>query len=364
MGRNLCSSTLNWSTMVISGASFLNFLLEESGNGREAGIVLQVDNCREAQRLACLFRDKLGAYITQTVSTRMKYPPNFLPLFYVYRNSTSEHEVEEFLQKTDFLPVVVCGGMIPDAFRETAFVFRIELDEIDETIEPFSEIFHEFCDFVVGNIEAVWQSLLEVESSTALTESQIEVEYSGIFRNFIATGMIWKNFFRSKMLEREAAEFFENYLSETKRQIEKIAEFSDGIEIKAIFKMLVWEYAKANENFIFADIEKVDGKVESAINAQSAILYDMEFYFMSEKIFKNIVRPALDTISVTMIKKLLRDEGILACNADNFTVKRMYTNVYGMKKRIRVMKFCKEMLLSEEGLLLEEVFKTLTKTVY
>ena len=52
----------------------------------------------------------------------------------------------------------------------------------------------------------------------------------------------------------------------------------------------------------------------------------------------------------------MKEEGLMSCNSVDFTVKKQFTTVSGITERLRVLRIDKEKLMSEENLLLEDIY--------
>lgn len=361
MERFMQHDSLSWENTVLSGISFCDFLLRETGNSPGCGFIFQVDDPRQAQRFGCLLHEHLGAVDVKTLSSRMCCPPNFRLGYFIYNTLVSEPQVLEYLGRNDFFPILISGGLIPEALKTEAFIFRSDVGSFEEKIEDFSVLLREFKIFYIDHVNELIETLNSVKSSRALTEADIEPELSGAYRGIISVGLLWKNFLRKISTEAETEKFWQFFLKETQERIRKVTEFADGIEIEEMLRKLLWQFLEEHSDISICDIDEVDGQAESAVRQAKAILFDDEFYYFPEPLFKTIIRPLLDSVNLTTVKMLLKNIGILECNKAEYTVKKLYTNVFGAKRRIRVMKFRKDFLYSEEQLSIEDSLSEATE---
>ena len=76
------------------------------------------------------------------------------------------------------------------------------------------------------------------------------------------------------------------------------------------------------------------------------IFYDEEYIFLSDMLFKTIVKPVLHIVPLSRLKQSLKEEGILTTHKDTgtFTVKMPYVDDRGNKKRITMLRFLRRKL--------------------
>ena len=135
-----------------------------------------------------------------------------------------------------------------------------------------------------------------------------------------------------------------------------IPDFASEEDMHEMAAELVWTYVKRYGNVLLADAEQISGRAYKALKENRLIIYDAEYYYFSTTLFSEIFRPLLQTMSVPELKRRMSDEGLLLCNSSDYTVKKQVTTVYGTKERVRVLRMAKEMLLSQDNFLLEDIF--------
>ena len=73
-----------------------------------------------------------------------------------------------------------------------------------------------------------------------------------------------------------------------------------------------------------------------------ALFINEKYIFLSEKMFTAIVKDMLSIFSIDVIKKSLRDEGIIISDSTTFTSKMSYITVFGVNQRMRMIRLDKD----------------------
>ena len=356
--RTVCE--ISWLALVIYGSSFLRVILEDYGLVMEEGLVLVADNESQARRYVSAYCQKTdgNGYRTTGWKRNKKYPENYCCSFLVIQKTTKNEEVETFLSEENFLPIVVAGGVIPEYLLSRQYIFRLREKELKDVLDKrFALQIEAFRSFIIKNIGEVENILEKFDSSIASTEYEGKTEYRGIFDIFAAVGSVYATFLRGTCSEREAVDFFREYLQETNERLQNITEFASGEELQEIFSTLVWSYVSRMKELPVADARELDGEVWKALKEKSAIIFDENFYFFPPELLMRICEPLLETVSEPELKRRLKEDGILSCNSADYTVKKLIINVYGVQARPRFLRVCKEALFSADNLRLEDVFE-------
>lgn len=101
------------------------------------------------------------------------------------------------------------------------------------------------------------------------------------------------------------------------------------------------------EEILFHDVYELPF-IDDAVmaNKDEVIFYDEEYIFLSDKLFKMIVKPILHIVPLSRLKLSLKEEGILTTHKDTgtFTVKMPYVDDRCNKKRITMLRFLRRKL--------------------
>lgn len=359
MDRRNRGSEINWAALTLYGSSFIRVLLKHFGYVLDNGVVLVTDNEMAARRFVseyCLKTKGNGVHI-QKVNQREQSLENFQCGFVIMQKGIKDEKINDFLFAQTFLPVLVVGGMLPESLKAERYIFRLKKEDIEEVMSnEFSIQILEFYNYIVKNVNEVCNIIANLDTSILLTEYVGEIGEKNIYSIFAGIGTIYAAFLRKNYSERKSINFLESYMQETKERLHYMAEFACGVEIPEMLSSLVWEYIENNKRILVADIEEIDGKIYAALKSGSVVLFDEKFYYFPPKLLIKICQPFLETVSVPELKRRLRDEGIIYCNSADYTVKKDIVNVYGGKERPRFIWIKKDVLLSPDNLMLENVF--------
>lgn len=107
---------------------------------------------------------------------------------------------------------------------------------------------------------------------------------------------------------------------------------------------------------VVGNIDRVEGSLINAVNEKKAILFDKQYYYIPDELFRESIRGLLPYISYPCIKTRLKNIGGLVCDGsiNNFTTKKIVYNVYGVPLRLRFLKFNRAMIDDARHLCLSE----------
>ena len=295
--------------------------------------------------------------LIQKVNQKEQSLDNFQCGFMIMQKGLKDEKINDFLFTQTFLPVLVVGGMLPEAFKADRYIFRLKKQDVEEVMSnELSTQIVGFQKFIVSNVNKVCQIIENLDTSILLSEYEGEIGEKNIFSIFAGIGTIYAAYLRENFSERKSLNFLDSYMQETKKRLYYMAEFACGVEIPEMLSSLVWEYMENNKTILVADIEEINGKIYAALKSGSVVLFDEKFYYFPPKLLIKICQPLLETASEPELKRRLRDEGIIYCNSADYTVKKDIVNVYGAKERPRFIWVKKDVLLSPDNLMLENIF--------
>ena len=358
MGRPFETGKMNWITLVIFGSSFLRVILGDYGNQLDEGIIILTDNEAEARQFIlnyCRISKGNGQRIYRWKKGNFQLDNYCCGLLLL--NSKKTEEALEFLEETDFFPILVSGGVLPDELRYARYIFRTtHEDTLNLQQEGAADLIEKFRAYLVSEIDDVCKIIELSKRSLAITKFHGSNEYKNLFSLLVAIGKVYEKYLVEHISEEMGNEFWNNYLSETCKRIEKISDFASGDDLQEFIAELIWTYMEQNADVLLADADEITGEAYSALKGNRIILYDATYYYFSTELFSEMCKPLLQTMSMPGLKKHMSDEGILHCNSADYTVKKQIVTVYGTRERVRMLRIVKEKVMSRENLLLEDFF--------
>lgn len=357
MGKYLENGQMKWLPLTLYGNSFLRFVLEHYGYVLDEGIVLVADDEMQVRQIVSEYIQNFkNGRDVQGWKRRRQHLENYQCAFLKLERRHTEPEVLDFLAEKDFLPVVICGGILPEYLRSAHYVFRVGKEDLAAIKSPeFAEDIGCFQNYILSHIPEICNNIGELESSIALEEYEDEEELKGIFSVFIGAARIYAMYLRQTDSERGSVYFLEKYDAELKWRLAQMTEFASGSEIPEMLSELVWDYIEIHPEIQIVDEDYIDGSGWKHIETGMAIVFDKKYYLFPPRLFMAICKPLLQNMSEPELKKVLKGEGILYCNTADYTVKKTLTNVFGAKERVRFLWIGKEFLLSSDNLYLEDV---------
>lgn len=354
MGRYHKEIEINWTPLTIYTGSFMRFLMKDFGFFLNEGIIIVTDN----EILAGNF---ISDYCMKTLNgckvtswkKRKKYPENYCCMFLVVSKTTTEAEVIEFLQEQDFLPIIICGGVLPEYLRRQKHIFRLHKSELEI---GFYDKRKNFQQYLIQNVPEICEILKNLESSIACMEYSGNTEMKNSFKFFAAIGCIYAKYLRKKHSERDVSIFLQKYSQETYERFEEIPKFASGDDIPDLISELIWDFPWEEKGVKIVNLNSIDKKVDESLKAKCAVLYDHQFYYFPPELFMKICAPIIGTMSETELKKRLKSEGIIKCDSADYTSKKTIYYVHKQKERLRFLWVYKDKILSSDNLQLEDVF--------
>lgn len=127
----------------------------------------------------------------------------------------------------------------------------------------------------------------------------------------------------------------EEYLDACERLIRMDEDARDNSDTAEVFVSLLYDWVERNNYMWIYPTSKICGQ-----GPHGNLLFDRDFFYISDHIFDEITKPMQDMQSGVLIKQALKDEGMLVCDHGTFYTRKIVTwNAYGEMVRIRVLKF-------------------------
>lgn len=340
--------------LTISGE--LNFMFNCKRFCLDKGIILLLEENISSGNFIANFQDACGAVrVNAPKRSCEKTVRNYQLAICEYSKYQKCEELASFLDIKKFVPVVVVQGIVPEELREMAYIIEVspEMAKFMETPEFRAEV-GIMIKFIRENPDVVVRELELLRTSEVFLKDDSN---SPLFKNLLAAMCVYLSFYRSTHTDKKTATVkaeMEREIQECARRAEELTEEYDCTDA---VKTAINLYFERNRNLEIYDCSEVNEWVLKAVKAGEAVLFDNDFYYMGEALFKSACSSLLTALSLVQIKKNLRDEGFLVCNrteSTNFTVKKVFGDKKGQSFRERVIKLKKEFLVSRDGLYLEE----------
>lgn len=334
---------------MILGGAFMRPILQEAGMDIISGMIIKCDTEYAASLYAKLFCEKFNCKEIKRLNS-IAVVRNYELALYVHRSTDAVYAMNSFLLDRKFFSVVLCGARMEPSMLEGNFILRLSLEGREMIIEDIARELKEYQDFMVKNVMDVREVLINSEIANVTVE--IPKQYYSFWKHMIAVGILWKEFFKKRMPEK----FFDAYVADCKEIIEKLPDYEGGLDIEEEVRGAVWSYIEKHKEIKIASADSVTLGAQRAMKEDKTILLDDEYYYIPEGLVKKICSSLLETMGVSELKKTLKNEKIIVCNAEGFTVKKKFWNVAGCSGRYRTMRFLKWKLDSPEGFSLEDQY--------
>lgn len=141
------------------------------------------------------------------------------------------------------------------------------------------------------------------------------------------------------ILSKEDA--LEEYLNQVEYLVEADDDNQDTNNLENIFISELYRWQERTSFHAVYALPNLEMSIISKLD--QVILYDNDFIYMKEKVFKDVVKVLLRTFSIDTLKAELIDAGMLyAENSRTYTVKVGYYNLIGEYQRERMLRFQRE----------------------
>ena len=331
--------------------AFLREIMLDEGIDLGSGIVLVANDLNAAKRFIRLFCRKTES--AKWLQNKLKSAdlPNFYVGFALIRQRSDVESLEIFMDKDNFLPVVVTGGLLSDFFRENCLILKIKQSDIDMLdTEDFSETIRELRYTIINCIQGDRR-----EHKSKLKNDEIKRKEPFLSAFCYVQRIILKGLYDSDIF------------SETQMHILK--EISDAwVDSRFhMFKKLQHEKSEVIESLssTLEEFVRTHGELEMMERCEfrrydepGGVLmwFDEDFYYIPERTFKVMCGRMLDFVSWNAFKSILREEGVLVCDrSGDYTCKV----AIGGEKKVRVLKLDKILLcqMSDNGDSLEDIYE-------
>lgn len=326
-------------------------LLEDAGLMQPGGLIVFSKNIGNISEIKRFFR-RVGAVQCEKLTVSEGAIPNNKIGFHVHQKYDKEEPLLKFLAEGEFTPAVLIHSFIPEHLKESGhlIVLEGEVDFEDEDIQAgksFKEFIHQKPEFLENSIKYFKNSEFYMRHKWD-EETDIALE---------ASAKIYGDFYRLEHTEAEAEKLHSCFRNMIGVLLEREERFSGEWDVLDAVKKVVENYLEENQQIEIGSKDAVEGKLAEANQKQQAILWDDEFYYFPEKVFRYACGSLLEMVSFLEIKREMAAQGVLRCNKisdGNYTVKKTIINAYSCEVRQRFIAIRREFFDREGALTLAE----------
>lgn len=335
---------------LLSAYAHIRVLMEDAGVGISGGIVLYIPNSNAVESVIHDIK-QCGGIIGKIRGSQLPSSLNYKAVLVRCQGNHNLEIVFEFLACTEYLPLYMVSGILPDWLLDYANIILAD-EELDtdsgmrlESLNDFMNFSHSHANFIIEFLN----SLKKIEKY-----KNVFVQPK-LYQAFYCIGLLYNHYLH---VVGKALQLPINYFDELDNTLRDAIEFDDfDLEVmSAVYKALL-RYLDAETDILIGNINEIRGELFKAVKYEKAILYDAKYYYIPDELFCQAMEDEMEAdVSCRLLKSILFQEEALVCNntRGNYTVKKTLTNIYDEKLRGRFLKFSREKLEVGEQLSLVE----------
>lgn len=318
--RVIKSLAVNYPILLDNGCGFEKLLMLVTGQGDMSTVLRTIGG----DTPLIIYEGMTRAKITSILTTE-----NSKPVFYLFSPSAKGHELIRNLalmikmgtfgkQNISVIPILVSERIPPDVDLSECFSVYLDTGLRELTIKS---------EEVVPTDSQVAVVLDKIKDFTVNVKTQEE-------KSLKAAACFLYPILKE---ENEGADFPE-YLELVEKLIVSDDENQDINSSGEIFLRELYRWQEANE---FSNVyELPDLEMEATKNFEGVILFDEQFVYLKDSLFKEILGTLLEIFSIDALKNSLVGEKILCpSQKKSYTTKVGYYNVAGEFDRVRMLRF-------------------------
>lgn len=337
--------------LLLGALAHIHALLEDAGVGVRHGIVLYIgDNGKTNKVLEDLRR--YGILEHSLLGKEKPEFPNYRMAVVPFLRSYTLEKLQNYLGQRGFIPAIIVGGALPAYFWEQNVLLLSPVGDIQEK-EDDSLGFEGFKDFAHQNPGFVQQCISAFITSARFKKIR---EEPGIRISLEATAYVLANFYRQQHDEEETLDFLKVLWGHVERMCQEGFGGYDDANVSLAVSNCLSDYIAASSAVGFFRLGKKEEEWKWQ-EGETGILYDNEFYYLTDRVLRLACKPLLDSVSYLAVKAALHQEGTLVCGqagGAGYTVKRLLHGQDGKMARVRVVKLRRAALEGSGGLTLIE----------
>ena len=345
-----------WVVKTVAELAFVRELMKLYGYGLEKGIILIADDEESALAIKSMLEAHLDAVGMKLRGRKESQPLNYQMGVHVYNRLDDERKLLDFLEEQEFLPVLITGGLIPKFLVGRGYAFRCVLEEAGfMTAEAQYKEFVASIKRDVPTVVKVIQEVSTVPDVLSANHRQYR-KYEKVVKNLLAIMCLCEQVYKTAgASEEKLAENNKAFKTKIEKAIAVMDRYEGEYDVQDVVRECFLRQAKKG------DVRLSPVGISSAVDeAESHILYDDNFYYVADPTLRKICAPLLETVSFVQLKNEMAFSGMVDCNdgsLKNFTKKKLIWRSYDQPERIRLIWIKKESLMTDEGLLLENMWE-------
>lgn len=258
---------------------------------------------------------------------------NYYIAVYVFQKYSKTEDVVSFIQDDRHLSIVIIQGCVPEELRDIIPVFSLETEDLaPEQLEKTKCDIHAIKNFLRNNPREMQDTL-----KTFQTSSEYEAHHSesSIRLVFDLAAQMYRLWFRSHHDENVTLTRYHEFTDNLNDILAASESYDSCEDLTGKFWHLLTDYLDAHPEINICHRDEVDGATSQKIDAATAILFNADYYYIPEKLFKEICAPLGKCCGLNAIKNSLHRSGIITCQNGSFTQKMAFTNSFGGSERHR-----------------------------
>lgn len=362
METNYSTYKIRWLPYILYSISFLRMLLWNGNLQINQGFILVFDSESQAREFCQSYCRNAGNGEKVLLKTHLKNAYNNDCIVFASITKQKEEDMQEFLESANCFAVLMSGGVLTNAFREDHYLFRVNSRDVDYVgCSQFSEAVQKLKEYIINNVSVVQKVIEQVETSVAYASYKKKVQHKPLLKLLLAVGEVQRSYIRDVENENQADLFWNTYVQESVRRICAIQDFADGLEIRQLLTEAFFEQIDSGSILMIKPIHNIDMNVLNLMKNHKAIVFDEEYYYLTEEMLKNICSSMTGEYSWLELKHQMAESGVIRKWDSGFTAKKSF--VYeGSSIRLRVMMIHKEIVFaSGDGSSLEDYFEEKAK---
>lgn len=329
--------------LLLSAYVHMRPVLKDSGICLNAGIVLLVSDVRKKDAIVQSL-EQCGA--VREVIYRNQIPTgfNFQMVLVEYKISLKRDTLEAFLENDKYQPVLVVSGILPEFLQGRNLVIFDDVQVEQEQVVLRKKAFKQFTDFVHQNVKSVVDIIARFEE---VKKGRRIEKKTTLYQVLVCVALVYCYYKAVVLKKPEMGGEYLNILEDRiKKMYQEIEKLGVDVEVLPAVQKVLQNYVEQSLDTLIGNIDQVEGEVFQAVQEDKAILYDQDYYYIPDKLFRQITVPLQQVVSYSALKQALFQEGVLICNstADNFTVKKLFYSVYGATLRLRFLKLSRSQI--------------------
>ena len=342
---------------LISAYAHIRVLMEDAGLSIHQGVVLYIPDPVQAETIISDL-ELCGAVRGLIRGHKLPTAYNHTPVVVLCQATHSRDSILEFLNCSDYFPILVISGRLPKWVYDCNILnilFVETLDAEDNFESSFgkrrAELFSKFLDFSHQYTQTLVNFLSKIEHQSWFENvSHRKSLYKALFCIGKVCEFHWQITCTGGDLPDNYNDFLDGIICST-------LDFEDfEMNMGPTFYQALDQCLHFEKDILVGPLNKIEGPLIKAVQAEEAFLYDDNFYYMPDTVFKKVVGQLPFEISSHSVKAILLQERVLVCNnvRGNYSIQKELVTAFGERMRKHFLKISKEQLEMGEELSLIE----------